>query len=217
MSPRSADPGVRHALVEAAARLIATEGSAGCTLRRLADDVGTSTMAIYTHFGGMDEVRSEVTKEAFARLSGHMGAVEVTDDPVADLCLIGWAYFTNATENPNLYRVMFIERPPSPEATTVALETFEQLVVAVRRCIDSGAFDPGDANSYATQLWGLVHGLVTLELAGLLDAGHGVANLIATVRSLFVGYGMDRADVERSLAAAAERVGGPAATGGGRR
>jgi len=217
MSPRSADPGIRHALVEAAARLIATEGSPGCTLRRLADEVGTSTMAIYTHFGGMEEVRSEVTKEAFARLSRHMGAVEVTDDPVADLCLIGWAYFTNATENPNMYRVMFMERPPSDEAATVALGTFDQLVAAVRRCIDSGAFDPGDAPSYATQLWGLVHGLVTLELAGLLDAGHGVANLIATVRSLFVGYGMPRDALERSLAVASERVSGAPATGGRRR
>ena len=45
--------------MEAAARLIATDGLASLTLRRLTREVGTSTMAIYTHFGSMDELRAQ--------------------------------------------------------------------------------------------------------------------------------------------------------------
>jgi AcrR family transcriptional regulator len=157
-------------------------------------------MAIYTYFGGMDEVRSEVSREAFARLGEHMAAVAVTDDPVADLGLLGWAYFTNAIENPNLYRVMFMERPPSEAASRTGLATFNRLVAAVARCVDGGAFAPGDPAGYATQLWGLVHGLVTLELAGLLAPGQGLSCMLDTARFLFVGYGMPCEAADRSLA-----------------
>ena len=62
---------LRPALIEAAARLIATEGASGLTLRRVADAVGTSTMAIYTHFGGMPELRRAVRREGFARLAAR--------------------------------------------------------------------------------------------------------------------------------------------------
>src|SRR5438045_8769349 len=77
----------RRALIEAAARLIATEGAAALTLRRVADEVGTSTMAIYTHFGGMSELRRAVRQEGFARLAARAARVRETDDPVADLAL----------------------------------------------------------------------------------------------------------------------------------
>jgi hypothetical protein len=43
----NANNGMRPALIDAAARLIATEGGAGLTLRRVAEEVGTSTMAPY--------------------------------------------------------------------------------------------------------------------------------------------------------------------------
>ena len=69
-------------------------------------------MAIYTHFGGMDELRLEIRREGFARLAAHMAAVADSDDPVADLSELGSAYFANALANPNLYRVMFMEHLP---------------------------------------------------------------------------------------------------------
>src|SRR2546421_11324175 len=97
---------LRPALIEAAARLIATEGSSGLTLRRVADAVGTSTMAIYTHFGGMPELRHAVRREGFSRLAAQMSLAEQSGDTVADLCILGLAYYRNATANPDLYRVM---------------------------------------------------------------------------------------------------------------
>ena len=78
MSPKRADGAVRTAFIETAAQLIATEGSSGLTLRRVADQVGTSTMAVYTHFGGMNELRLEVRREGFARLAAHLAQVEQT-------------------------------------------------------------------------------------------------------------------------------------------
>src|SRR5436189_5969729 len=64
--PRSTQ--LRSALIEAAARLIAAKGAAGMTLRGLAEEVGTSTMAVYTHFGGMPELRRAVRREGLPGL-----------------------------------------------------------------------------------------------------------------------------------------------------
>ncbi|MGH8570384.1 MAG: helix-turn-helix domain-containing protein, partial [Gammaproteobacteria bacterium] len=67
MSPRAADERVRLALIEAAARVLARDGPDALTTRRLASEVGTSTMALYTHFGGMDDLRRAVRLEWFER------------------------------------------------------------------------------------------------------------------------------------------------------
>src|SRR3712207_8621113 len=49
-------------------------------------------------------------------------------------------YCMNAIDNPNLYRVMFMEAPLDEHDAGVGLDTFERLVAAVQRCIDAGRF-----------------------------------------------------------------------------
>jgi AcrR family transcriptional regulator len=211
MSPRPADPGVRMALLETAARIIATEGLGKLTLRRLAHDVGTSTMAIYTHFGGMTELRREIRREGFARLGARQAAVATTGDPIADLCALRTAYYRNAVENPNLYQAMFMDGPVDAEDAGVGLDTFGQLVTTVQRGIDAGRLHPADPVGLATQLWALVHGLVTLELARLLPRDQVLDSLDAGARNLITAFGDDPRAFGRSLARAADRTArGPA-------
>lgn len=192
MSPKLADPATRVALIEVAAELIATEGPAHLTLRRVAREVGTSTMAVYTHFGGMDELRREVRREGFARLGAHLSGAAVTDDPLADIGLLGAAYYLNAVENPNLYRAMFMEGPVGEIDADVGLETFAQLVVGVQRCLDAGRFTAGgEAVDIATQLWALSHGVVTLQLAHLLTPEVAQDCLRDGANNLFRSYGAE--------------------------
>jgi len=198
---------VRTALIETAARLIAVDGSSGLTLRRLADEVGTSTMAVYTHFGGMNEVRREVLREGFARLREYLSEVEDTGDPVADLAMLGAAYYLNATTNPNLYRVMFMEEPIDEADAAVGLDTFQRLVDGVRRCIDGGRFDPADPVELATQLWALAHGVVTLQLAHFLAPEQAVKTFSDAALGLVRAYGDDPRAAGRSLARARARLG----------
>ncbi len=233
---RVADPAVRAALIESAAQILATEGASRLTLRHLAQQVGTSTMAIYTHFGGMDQLRLEVCAEGFRRLATHLAAVERTDDPVADLIALGAAYTTNARENPHLYRAMFLDRLPiatpvdvglgTPDgragrteagddpATDTAgsglvdesLATFEMLVEVTERCVAAGRFtDPSDPRTLAAQLWGATHGLVALELAGLIDPAQTPALLGANGRHLAIAFGDAPEAVDASATAALAR------------
>jgi AcrR family transcriptional regulator len=205
---------MRSALIEAAARLIAEEGARGLTLRRLVDRVGTSTMSVYTYFGGMEELRRAVRHEGFARLAAHLAEMDNGADPVADVTVLGWAYYRSATSSPHLYRAMFMENPLDEIDARAGRETFDVLVQGVARCITVGRFDPADAVELATQLWAVAHGLITLELARLMAPPQAIGYLFATAENLYRGYGDDPRAAARSVAAARRRTALPVAEGG---
>jgi len=175
---RTPDPSVRVALIEAAARLLADGGIDALSIRRVAAEVGTSTMAVYTHFGSKDDLVAEVVKEAFARLHAELASVPPTEDPAADLVAAGVAYRRNALANAPLYRVMFGLNPlaltdpaghQGPSDAAIGLDAFAALVHAVRRCTDHGVL-VGDPAPLALGFWAAAHGAVSLELAGFLGA-----------------------------------------------
>lgn len=203
MSPKTADPAVRAALVEAAARLIAQREP--LTTRRVATEIGTSTMAVYTHFGSMEELRRAVRHEGFARLADHLSRVPKTADPVADLVHLGAAYCLNALTNPDLYRVMFMEAPVDDEDAVVGLDTFETLVEGVQRCLDAGRFEPADASSLATQLWAVSHGVVALQIAQMFTIEDATELLMTTARNLLLAFGGDTVATQRSIDRAVRR------------
>ena len=109
VSPRRPDPATRPVLLEMAATILRDEGPRALTARRIAGAAGTSTMTIYTRFGGMTGLIKEIVREGFARLHAYLTSVHWTEDPVADMALLGRAYRCNAVANPHLHSVMFGE------------------------------------------------------------------------------------------------------------
>lgn len=197
MTPKASDPRIRSALIDAAARLLAGGGPGALTTRALAAEVGTSTMAVYTYFKGMEELRAEVRKEGFDRLARWLAEVVPSDDPVADVAALGAAYTANALENPHLYRFMFVE-PLLDQDPGVGVDTFERLVDDVARAVSAGRFR-GDPRSLATQLWVTAHGTVTLHLAGLLTLDQVVESSTEMALNLFEAFGDDPERARRSM------------------
>lgn len=212
MSPRVADPSVAEALVEAGARLIAEHEQ--LSTRRLAAEVGTSTAAVYTHFGNINELRRAVRRVGFERLAAYQTSYDRTDDPVADLAKQGWAYCRNALDNPNMYRVMFMEPPVDESDAEVGLYTFQMLVDEVRRCVEAGRFR-GDPEDMASQCWASTHGVITLHLAGMFDEAE-VNRLTAVIgRALFISFGDRATETDAALARSAEWIAKRQASGAG--
>jgi AcrR family transcriptional regulator len=205
MSPTTAPPEIRQALIETAARVLAKEGPTALSTRRLASELGTSTMAVYTHFGGMRQLRRAVREEGFERLMGYLQAVPVTADPAADLAALGWAYCFNAIANPHLYRAIFLDAPTGAH-DTVGEATFAQLTAAVTRCIDAKRFKPADPRALATQVWAAAHGMISAVLAHILTIEEITDYLSQTARHLFVGFGDDPRAARRSIARAQRRM-----------
>lgn len=191
--------------MDIAARLLAAEGPKALSTRRVAAEAGTSTMAVYTHFGGMDELVRSMVHEGFARLHALMTRVRQTDDPVADVLTLGRAYRHNGLTNPHLYTVMLGGSSIGGFALTDddrqhGRYTLAVLIEAVGRAMAAGRLRPAPAELVGTQLWSALHGLVTLELGGyLLEPADPDHLFEAQVRDLMVGVGDD---LERATASA---------------
>ena len=161
---------LRASLLEAALRLVASEGPQALATRRLAAEVGVSTTAIYTLFGGKDGLVEALYLEGFERLRLALEEVPTTPDVLADLEALGWTYRRVALADPDLYAVMFGRAitgfaPPS-ESVSRSKRSFRVMVEAVERCMSAGVMRRADAVEVADVLWAAAHGMVSLELAG---------------------------------------------------
>lgn len=183
---RSKDPAVRTLLIERAAHMLRTREP--ISLRSLVAGTSVSTMAVYTHFGGMDGMWKALRQEGFTRLASRFATVATSPDPVRDLTALVAAYLDNALDHPDLYRVMF-DADFDLEDLGAADATLEHLVRAVRRAKGADRFRADiDALDLATQSWAIGHGLVSLVATGPLPEealDHGVPMLTA----LFVSAG----------------------------
>jgi AcrR family transcriptional regulator len=173
MSPRRRDPATRSELIHVAARLLAEEGPESMSTRRIATEAGTSTMAVYTHFGSMSGLVREIVHEGFGRLAANFERVRWSDDPVADLALFGRAYRYTAVTNPHLYAVMFGGLSLAGFALTeddrqYGRFTLVRVVEGAARSIAAGRFSVEDEALAAHHMWLGTHGLVTLEIGDYL-------------------------------------------------
>ena len=197
--PRTVDPAQRLALIELAARRLSA--AEPVTLRAVAEAGGTSTMAIYTHFGGMPGLWSAVREEGFRRLSARLARLRPSDDSVRDVTATGAAYIGHAIREPDLYRMMFDQRYALTDPR-VADAPFGVLVAAVERARVAGRFAQDvDAEHAATQLWALTHGVVSLVLSEALTVEAMVSLVPEMVVAACVGFGDHRASAAASVAA----------------
>lgn len=180
----------------AAAMLAAREP---VTLRALVAGTGASTMAVYTHFGGMPGLWQAVRQEGFARLAARLATVSRTDDPVRDLVALAAAYAANALDHPDLYRAMFDSRAERDDPSA-AEETFAAVVECAERAHRAGRlrWAPRDL---ATRFWATGHGLVSLVVTGVLPAGALDEHSPPTIVALLVAAGDDPDRCARSVRA----------------
>lgn len=203
-------------------RVLERDGLPALSARRLATETGTSTMAVYTHFGGMTGLIDAIASETFVRFTRALTEVEQTDDPVADFFVMGVHYREFALANPQRYQMMFGTSADSLDRHHADLTvtgnasdraefavSFEALLDVVRRMIAAGRIRDDGESVVAGRLWSLTHGEVLLEIAGFFGhEGHGVTEILAPITvDVLVGMGDDRERTNKSLAAAVTRIG----------
>ena len=173
--PRTHDDALRVRLLDRAGVLLSKEGISALSLRRLAADVGTSTTAVYSLFGGKPALVRELFVEAFHRFGGRLRAVPRTDSPGEDLIQLGLAYRHGALADPHLYPIMFANIvpgfEPDEQVTEEAMAALIPLIDVVQDGILEGVFVDVPAEALVLSSWGLAHGLVSLELNGYAPEG----------------------------------------------
>jgi AcrR family transcriptional regulator len=215
MADRQARGDVRAELIEAGVRLVDRDGPQALSARKVATEIGTSTMAVYTHFGDMAALVDAIGDEAFARFAEALNAVPRTNDPVADFFGIGVAYRGFALSNPQHYQLIFgvwssdttARSRAAPSLTgetadrTARAASFDVLLNAVRRMIEAGRIRDDEILAIANRLWSLIHGVVMLELAGFLGhEGRALADVLSpVVIDVLVGMGDERDAATHSI------------------
>lgn len=213
MTSTRTTPSTRDRLVTAALVVLERDGPAAVQARALAGEIGASTMAVYTHFGGMPNLIEAAVREGLARFAEHTRGVPHTDDPMADLIAGGLAYGEFAMQNPQLYRLLFgltdlggIHKLSTQEGTlwdlAEGVDALSVLVAAVERVIEAGRIRPQEPTPAATQILSATHGFVLLAMSGFIDP-QGLQDVMAPLAiNLVVGLGDTRKRAERSLTAA---------------
>jgi AcrR family transcriptional regulator len=214
---------LRPRLIDATITLLAAEGPSAVAARRVTAVVGASTMMVYKLFGGMPGLLNAVIDEGFARLAVRFDAAPRTGDPFADVAVLALIHRAGALENPHLYDLMFglsnpgghrpVARERHPEEDSPGFAAaYGQLLAAAAALLASGrarTASGDDVEAVAARLWSLVHGAITLELAGhLARFDDAVASVLAPLAvTAFVGLGDDPERAAASVAAALSAAG----------
>ena len=158
----------RGEILHAAERIFVREGYHGATIRKIADEVGVSSTALYMHFRDKSEILVEICEEAFAQLiaqNDEIGALPM--EPVARVRRMLDAYMQFGLSNPNAYQLVFASPPGalSEEKRTamnaLGMRCFERFAEAVAAVAKAGRLR-GDVGVAAQVSWAAAHGLVSL-------------------------------------------------------
>ncbi|HYJ21550.1 MAG TPA: WHG domain-containing protein [Solirubrobacterales bacterium] len=202
----------RTRLLTAAREAIEDSGPEALRARTITAAVGTSTQALYTHFGGMPGLIEVIVADGFDRFARHVAKVPEGEDPVADFFAKGRAFGEWALAHPHLYRLMFgltgggLRRHAGLEITVSGAVTnspeaqsaVDVLVRSMTRVKESGRIDPVDPVIAAGQFLSATHGFVLLEIAGVF-AGDGLSTMRPLAINLMVGLGDSREAATASL------------------
>ena len=205
-------------LLAEAEALIRRDGPDGIALRELARACGSSTMAIYTLYGGKPGLMQALYTVGFARLHAYALGVEQREAPLRWMVRQMLAYRRFALDHTGLYRLMFGgEKRFAPTGrhsrfTSLAVPVedaypaFAALVDAVGTCLAyhrQTTPEPSDVQDLAFLVWGQMHGLVGLEIAGYADPVDALARYHNAVRFICTHCGAKAAEVDAELAAEA--------------
>jgi AcrR family transcriptional regulator len=164
-------PALRDRVLQVAVAMLADEGVAGFTTRKVAEGAETSTPAVYELFGDKAGLVREMFFEGFRQLRRRFDELRETSDPRADLVAVLQALRRFVRENPVLAEVMF-SRPfadfdPGPSGLEAGSAVRLFVIGRVRRCIETGVLG-GDATDIAHVVVSLTQGLAATEMAGRL-------------------------------------------------
>ncbi|MES2860540.1 MAG: TetR/AcrR family transcriptional regulator [Pseudomonadota bacterium] len=160
----------RAEILAAAERIFVEVGYEGATIRKIADEVGLSSTALYMHFTEKSEILHEICQGAFARLqTANATVIEAAGPPEVRLRRLLEAYVDFGFANPNAYRLIYLTRPVEARdgaqsaAQRLGGELFRTFEAIVEEVEAAGRLR-GDAKATAQALWAGAHGIVSLRI-----------------------------------------------------
>lgn len=158
----------RAEILDAAERIFVAEGYEGATIRKIADEVGVSSTALYMHFQDKACILLEICERTIRQLLDRNREIAAKPlDPVTRVRMMLEAYMRWGFEHPNAYQLVFsggthvssVWHEGTADLSAQCYDIFSGVVREIAAC---GRLRTGSADSAAQALWMSSHGVVAL-------------------------------------------------------
>ncbi|MDP9375203.1 MAG: TetR/AcrR family transcriptional regulator [Chloroflexota bacterium] len=166
---------VGEGILAAAREIAAEEGWPAVTIRKIAARIEYSPPAIYEYFDSKEAILLALMRRGYAeQLAAVERAVRAADGPEGALLGIGRAYLDFAVDAPDLYQVMYNlggASLPAAEARKEGVRIGDVVGTVIEAILRQHGREPDDIEGKVTLLWGTMHGLAALLMAGRIAGG----------------------------------------------
>lgn len=164
----------REEVLAAARKIVLEEGFDGLTMRKIADAIEYAPGTIYLYFESRDAIAFELCRDGFEQFYAALAPAAAKADPVERFAELGRRYIAFGLENPETYRLLFMEDPkytsagfqeqadaadtPGHQALGILVGVFDELRAQKRLKSTT------DSVVLAETIWAAVHGIVSLKI-----------------------------------------------------
>jgi AcrR family transcriptional regulator len=161
---------LRDAVLKAASELLAAEGAGALTMRRIAEDIGSSTTVLYTIFDSKNGILDAMAQAGHEALRASLEAIPGELPPFERLAETARVYRRFALHDPARYQFLLGSAIPgyrrSPSALAAVRSSFDALADVVRECQRARIITrSADAAFVSEILIAAAHGAISLELS----------------------------------------------------
>jgi AcrR family transcriptional regulator len=158
-------------IVEEALKILEKEGEDAVSMRRVAQAVGITPMAIYHHFPKREALLDFVVDREFAKFLSYIQARPTRGSWEARLTGCMDAYIDYAFDRPCIFDYVFSQpranaRRYPDDFRAQRSPTLNEIADLVARAMDAGFLKRHDVWEIALQLWAHAHGYIMLYRAG---------------------------------------------------
>jgi AcrR family transcriptional regulator len=163
----------RERILSAAAELHRERGLAGVSIRRIAEVVGVTPMAIYRHYRDKDALVDALVAAGFARWEQRLARAVDAPDPLGRVRAAMLAYVEFALDEPRTFELMFLvpraRIPHAPGSLAVTPSpSFGAVISAVHEAMAAGQLPAVDPRELMLVAWSTIQGRVALHFSGAL-------------------------------------------------
>jgi AcrR family transcriptional regulator len=160
---------LRAQILEAARRIVVKDGFGALSMRKLAEAVDYTAGTIYLYFKDRDDIAAQLAGIGLGELLARIQEKATHRDPARRILQLSRAYIEFALENPESYRLVFMENPQTANGMLEvedgpgrkALELLTQAIDELRGRKPGAS---GDSYKLAEAIWAAIHGVASLKL-----------------------------------------------------
>lgn len=148
------------------------DGATAVSMRRVAAEVGLTTMAIYKHFPNRDALLRAATAAEYKKIARYFQRANARKDIKGLRGMLG--YLDYALDHPHLFQYMFSSQRKDAQSFPKGLNdgkspTLNILHSFVETAMEEGFFRKDNVFETSLTIWSHAHGLIVLYQAGRIE------------------------------------------------